>query len=76
MDLRLLVRARQLGATGEGRRLRERAGLSLQDVAEAVGVDAGTVSRWERGQGRPNRRGAVRWAEALATAVAALDEPQ
>ena len=36
----------------ELRRLRERAGLTLDEVADAMGVDASTVSRWETGRRR------------------------
>jgi transcriptional regulator with XRE-family HTH domain len=63
----LLVRARALAATGEGRRRREAAGLSIRELAAAIGVDAPTLSRWELGRMRPRRASALRW-------LAILDE--
>jgi DNA-binding transcriptional regulator YiaG len=36
--------------------IREDAGLSLSDVARAVGTDAATVYRWESGHKRPSAR--------------------
>jgi transcriptional regulator with XRE-family HTH domain len=67
MELQAVVRGRRLGREGRGRFLREAAGLSLRDLAHAVGVDVATLSRWERGVARPRHAAAVRW-------VAACDE--
>lgn len=62
-----LTAARRYSATGNGRRIRQQAGLSLQDVADAIGTGIGTLSRWETGQRRPrNSSAALRWAELLA----------
>jgi transcriptional regulator with XRE-family HTH domain len=60
-DIATLVQARQLGRSGEGRRLREAAGLSLRELADAIGVEPGTLSRWETGRCRPRQRAALRW---------------
>lgn len=38
------------------RTLRRRLGLTQQELAEALDVDQGTVSRWERGAGEPRPR--------------------
>jgi DNA-binding transcriptional regulator YiaG len=45
----VLASARWAGRSGEGRRIRTAAGLSIGEVARRVGVDESTVSRWERG---------------------------
>ena len=47
------------------RLLRLRAGLSQSQLAEVVGVDRASVSRWEAGLRHPRRRAAVRYAEVL-----------
>ena len=36
--------------------LREKLGLTQKDLAAIVGVDAITVSRWERAEQRPSQR--------------------
>lgn len=60
-QLRRLVRARGLAENEKGRLLRERAGLSLRDVAAGIGTDVGTLSRWERGLSRPRPGHAAAW---------------
>jgi transcriptional regulator with XRE-family HTH domain len=35
------------------KQLREKAGLNQSQLAERLGVDQASVSRWERGQGEP-----------------------
>jgi transcriptional regulator with XRE-family HTH domain len=50
---------------GSGRRHRIEIGLTLHELAEAVGVTTATLSRWETGQVRPRSDAAVRWADAL-----------
>ena len=65
-DLLLLAAARQYAATGSGKRIREAAGLSMADVAEAIGVAEPTIWRWEQGKARPRRNAAtIRWADLL-----------
>jgi transcriptional regulator with XRE-family HTH domain len=73
-DVALVIRGRILGRTGKGRELRVRAGLSLRELAEIVEVDAGTLSRWERGDVRPRKSGATRWVEACQEIERALAE--
>ena len=64
--IRQTVRARLLARSGEARRLREEAGLSIRELAAFLGVDPSSVSRWETGEAVPSRRGvAIRLAEAL-----------
>jgi DNA-binding transcriptional regulator YiaG len=61
-----LTEARRLLQTGEARRIREAAGLSLQEVGEVVGTSSAALSRWETGQRRPTGRAALRYARLLA----------
>jgi DNA-binding transcriptional regulator YiaG len=65
-ELRRVVMARQL-THGAGRRLREGLGVSLDELAAAMGVNGSQLSRWERGLASPRPKGALRW-------LAALDE--
>lgn len=60
-----LTEARRLLQTGEARRIREAAGLSLQEVGEVVGTSSAALSRWETGQRRPTGRAALRYARLL-----------
>lgn len=71
--IRLLVLGRRLGH-GRGRMVREAADLSLRDLAATVGVSVAALSRWERGEERPSRAAAVRWACAITDIEAALAE--
>ncbi|MHB1777516.1 MAG: helix-turn-helix domain-containing protein [Acidimicrobiales bacterium] len=70
-DLPRLVEALRLGGTGRGRRVRERSGLSLRQLAVALGVNAGDLSRWERDLARPRPASALRWLDAVETLDAA-----
>lgn len=55
-----------LGGFGERvRTARERLRLSQHTLGVAVGADAGTVSRWERGRGYPQTQQLARLAHAL-----------
>jgi transcriptional regulator with XRE-family HTH domain len=47
-------RVRTLLASGQARRLRERAGLTQQEVGQACGVTATAVARWESGDRLPH----------------------
>lgn len=61
-----LARGRQLAASGVGRMIREAAGLTLAEVAAAVGdVDPSAVYRWEVGQRRPSGERATAYADLL-----------
>ena len=64
-DITKLVLARRLARTGEGKRLRERAELTIKEIAQAVGVDTGTIVRWETGRTSPRAPAALRWVDAL-----------
>ncbi len=67
-----LIAGRFSALSGAGREIREEAGLSLAEVAHAVGVDKGTLSRWERGLARPRRSQALRYEEVLREVVKAM----
>ncbi len=60
-----LVLLRRALADGTARGLRERAGLSLSDVAGPAGVTAATISRWESGRRAPRLPQALRYAAVL-----------
>jgi transcriptional regulator with XRE-family HTH domain len=62
-ELLRVTRARELA--GVGRLVRERAGLTLGEVAHVVGCSPSTVIRWERGETRPAGARAVRYAELI-----------
>jgi transcriptional regulator with XRE-family HTH domain len=64
-DLLLIARARRLSVTGEARKLREQAGLSLREVADAIGASPSALWRWENAQRTPRGAAAVAWGELL-----------
>lgn len=63
--LERLAEVRQLISSGEARRLREQAGMSLSETAMACGVDTSTVWLWETRRRRPRAAGALRYLEVL-----------
>jgi transcriptional regulator with XRE-family HTH domain len=68
-----LARIRRMQQSGEAKRLRERAGISLRTMARAVGVRASTLIRWEAGRVRPREGTALAWLAALDRISAELD---
>lgn len=70
-DLTRLSTARRLGSAG--REIRQRAHLSLRDLAAAIGVDSATLWRWETGHVRPRAAAALRWVETLEAIAKTLD---
>jgi transcriptional regulator with XRE-family HTH domain len=60
-----VLQTRRLLASGEARRIRELAGLSLSDVAADIGVTGSAVYRWERGERVPRGRAAADYAVLL-----------
>lgn len=60
-----LARARELARSGEGKRIRESARLTVGDIGRACGVDQSTIYRWEHGLRAPRGPAAVRYAELL-----------
>lgn len=65
-DAVALTRARKWVATGLAAEVREAAGLSLREVASAVGVASpATPSRWERGERKPRGVAGARYGRLL-----------
>jgi DNA-binding XRE family transcriptional regulator len=62
--LRLRERARALPSRRERRAIRIASGIAVDELAAIVGVDPGTIYRWERNLD-PNRRHRDRYAELL-----------
>lgn len=52
-------------SSGEARRLREAAHLSVGEVAAACGVDQSTIWRYERGTRSPRGEAALRYADLI-----------
>jgi transcriptional regulator with XRE-family HTH domain len=70
-----LARARTaLPAPECRRRIRRDAGLTLDEIAAALGVHPATVSAWELGTRTPGRRIAGQYAALLAELRAIVDE--
>lgn len=64
-DLLLLALARRLASSGEGRRIRQGAAVSLAEIGKTVGAAESTVYRWETGARRPRGAPAIAWAELM-----------
>jgi transcriptional regulator with XRE-family HTH domain len=62
----LVIRGRHLAASGGGRELRERAGLSLAEAARELGITASGLGRYERGERSPRPAIAAGYARLLA----------
>jgi DNA-binding transcriptional regulator YiaG len=61
----LLSEVRAKAKAGDARRIRERRDLSRSEVAQAIGVDQATISRWEAGTRRPKGNAGIRYARFL-----------
>jgi len=64
-QLASLSRVRSLAASGVARAVRERAGLSLSEMAGTIGVGISTLSRWERAERAPRGEAALAYARVL-----------
>jgi DNA-binding transcriptional regulator YiaG len=73
-QLRNLMRLRRLLRSGMATALRDNAGLSLRQAAEAVGISATTLSRWERNQRRPSADAGLRYLDVLDELIGRLDD--
>ena len=75
-EIMLLAQARKRVRDGTSARdIRRAAGVTLADMAKALGVDESAVSRWENGNRKPRGDVAIRWAELLAELTRMSDEP-
>lgn len=64
-ELVRMARCREMASSGRARAIREKARLSLSEMAQTCGIDEGTLSRWERGQRRPRAAVALRYLAVL-----------
>jgi DNA-binding transcriptional regulator YiaG len=64
-EIRSRLHGRELPTPEECREIRENAGLSQQEVADAVGVAKATISHWEAGARTPRGVLRIRYAEAI-----------
>jgi transcriptional regulator with XRE-family HTH domain len=60
-----LIRVRRMAKTGTARHIREEAGLSLAEIADAAGLHKTTVFRYEHGLRRPRGEAAARYLRVL-----------
>lgn len=66
-EIRSRLRVRELPAPSECREIREAAGLSQQEMADAISVTKATISHWESGLRNPRGALRARYAEAIRT---------
>lgn len=64
-NLEALSRVRRLCRSGGARSIRQASGVSLREVADAIGVKANTVQRWEVARRMPRGDHALRYLEQL-----------
>lgn len=64
-EVERLTQVRRMCITGEARRRRLDARLSVNELAAACGVSGLTVHRWETGSRRPRRDAALRYLNVL-----------
>lgn len=74
-DLVRLSTARRLASNGEGRRLREAAGLTRAEVAATCGVTAVTIWRWENGHRSPHGVPALKYEHLLSALASTIRQP-
>jgi transcriptional regulator with XRE-family HTH domain len=60
-----VARVRALCLNGLAARIRELGGLTLDEVADAVGTSHSSVRRWELGEVRPSAQVALRYGDLL-----------
>lgn len=65
LDIADLASARFLTTSGEGRRIRMAARVTVRELAEHVGVTKATIRRWESGEMVPRGQHAVAYLAAL-----------
>lgn len=74
-EIMLLVEAHKKARSGDAKRIRQRAGLTMAQVAAVIGVGESTVSRWEGGSRKPRGEHALKWAALLNELERAQAEP-
>lgn len=64
-----------MAGSGEARRIRQAAKVSLSEIAGEVGVSLNAVWKWENGKSRPSGEQALRYLRVLNTLERAVKEP-
>lgn len=64
-ELRKIIRGMRLARSGEGRRVRESAGVSQAAVAQAVGVTPAAVGHWETSHRTPQGAHAAHYCDVI-----------
>jgi DNA-binding transcriptional regulator YiaG len=64
-EIMLLVEAHKKARSGDAKKIRQKAGLTMAQVAAVIGVGESTVSRWEGGSRKPRGEHALKWAALL-----------
>lgn len=62
--------------SGEGRKRRVAAQLTMREVASALGIDVAALHRWETGVTSPRGESALQWLELLESVERARQESQ
>lgn len=68
-----IARVRAMLRSGRAREIREHAGLSVPEVADALNLNPSTVARWERGERVPRGSSAIAYAELLRELAGAVE---
>jgi len=68
-----LVAVRRMVRDGTARRLRQDAGVSMEELARAVGVSKTCVLKWERGDRAPKGENGIRYFLVLTSLAADLE---
>ncbi len=61
----LVSRVRRSFRTGEARRMREEAGLSIRELASLAKFPQASLQRWETGNSGPRAEACLAWAAAM-----------
>lgn len=64
-DLTRIAKVRAMCASGDARRIREKARVTLREVATAIGADMSAVARWETGAAMPTTQFVLAYGDAL-----------
>lgn len=73
-ELVRIADVRRMCVSGEAKRIREAARVSLREMGSAIGVDHKAVAQWETGSARPDAGNALAFAGAL-SALARFADP-
>ncbi len=69
-----LLEVRSLAQSGRAREIRLQHGLSLAEIAGAIGTTASTIQRWENGLRKPYGEIALRYGSLLDALARRLEE--